>query len=188
MIMLEKGQKTELTKGNEGLNKILVGLGWDVNKFNSCAFDLDSSVFLLDENGKCKSEKDFIYFGRLNHDSGSVKHTGDNLTGAGDGDDEQIKIDLSKIPESVTKIVFAVNIYQASARNQNFGMVNNSFIRLVDEAKNVELIRYDLGEDYSTETSVIVGEIYRHNGEWKFSAVGSGHVGGTQALCSTYGL
>ncbi len=186
-ISLTKGQKIDLTKGNPGLSKILVGLGWDVNKYDGgAAFDLDASAFLLNANGKLQNPKDMVFFNNLKHSSGSVIHTGDNLTGEGEGDDEQIKVDLSKIPASVEKIDFTVTIYEADSRKQNFGQVSNAFIRIVDESNGKELIRYDLGEDFSVETAVVVGELYRHAGEWKFSAIGSGFKGGLQALRANF--
>lgn len=188
-ISLSKGQKVDLTKGNPGLKNLLVGLGWDVNVYDGGDdFDLDAAAFLLGENGKCANEKDFIFYGNLEHVSGGVKHCGDNLTGAGDGDDEQITIDLSKVPANVTKIAFTVTIYEAENRRQNFGQVSNAFIRIVDNVNGQELIRYDLGEDFSIETAVVVGELYRNNGEWKFNAIGSGFSGGLAALCQNYGV
>lgn len=188
-INLSKGQKVDLTKGNPGLKSIMVGLGWDVNAFDSGAdFDLDAAAFLVGENGKCPTEKEFIFYGNLEHKSGAVKHMGDNLTGEGEGDDEQILVDLTKIPANVTKIAFTVTIYDAESRNQNFGQVSNSYIRIVDENSGRELIHYDLGEDFSIETAVVVGELYRHNGEWKFNAIGSGFQGGLAALCGHYGI
>lgn len=188
-INLSKGQKVDLTKGNPGLKNIMVGLGWDTNAFDSgAAFDLDAAAFMLGEDGKCQSDKDFVFYGNLTHASESVNHMGDNLTGEGDGDDEQIQIDLSKIPANVVKIAFTVTIYESEARRQNFGQVSNAFIRIVDEMSNIELIRYDLGEDFSVETAVVVGELYRHSGEWKFNAIGSGFQGGLAALCNHYGI
>ena len=188
-INLSKGQKVDLTKGNPGLNKIMVGLGWDVNVFDTgAAFDLDASVFMLGDNSKCITEKEFIFYGNLEHTSGSVKHMGDNLTGEGDGDDEQVLIDLSAIPSNISKIAFTVTIYDAEIRRQNFGQVSNAFIRIVDETTNTELIRYDLAEDFSIETAVVVGELYRHNGEWKFNAIDSGFQGGLAALCAHFGI
>ncbi len=188
-INLSKGQKVDLTNGNPGLKNIMVGLGWDANVFDSGAdFDLDASAFLLGENGKCPTEREFIFYGNLEHASESVKHMGDNLTGEGEGDDEQIQIDLTKIPANISKIAFTVTIYEADQRRQNFGQVSNSFIRIVDESNGSELIRYDLGEDFSIETAVVVGELYRHNGEWKFNAIGSGFQGGLAALCGHYGI
>lgn len=188
-INLSKGQKVDLTKGNPGLKKIMVGLGWDVNAYDSgAAFDLDAAAFLLGSNGKCPTEKEFIFYGNLEHSSGSVTHMGDNLTGEGEGDDEQIEVDLSMIPANISRIAFTVTIYDYDVRRQNFGQVSNSFIRIVDENTNMELIRYDLGEDFSIETAVVVGELYRHNGEWKFNAIGSGFQGGLAALCAHYGI
>lgn len=188
-INLSKGQKVDLTKGNPKLKNIMVGLGWDVNVFDSGAdFDLDAAAFMLGANGKCPTEKEFIFYGNLEHVSGALKSMGDNLTGKGDGDDEQIQIDLSKIPANISKIAFTVTIYDAESRRQNFGQVSNAFIRIVDEATDQELIRYDLGEDFSIETAVVVGELYRYNGEWKFNAIGSGFQGGLAALCGHYGI
>ena len=174
-INLSKGQKVDLTKENPGLKSIMVGLGWDVNAYDSGAdFDLDAAAFMLGENGKCITEKEFIFYGNLEHNSGAVKHMGDNLTGAGDGDDEQIIIDLAAVPQVYDKIVVVVNIYQAVQRKQHFGMIKNAFIRIVDARNNTELCKYDLSEDYSNMTAMIFGEIYRHNGEWKFNAMGQG--------------
>lgn len=188
-INLSKGQKVDLTKGNPGLKNIMVGLGWDVNAFDSGAdFDLDASAFLVGDNGRCPTEKEFIFYGNLEHTSGSVKHMGDNRTGDGEGDDEQIQVDLSTIPANVSKIAFTVTIYDAELRHQNFGQVSNAFIRIVNEATGEEIIRYDLSEDFSIETAIVVGELYRHNGEWKFNAIGSGFQGGLAALCGHYGI
>lgn len=188
-INLSKGQKVDLTKKNPGLKNIMVGLGWDVNAFDSGAdFDLDAAAFLLGSNGKCPTEKEFIFYGNLEHTSGAVKHMGDNLTGEGDGDDEQIEVSLAGIPANVERVAFTVTIYDAEPRRQNFGQVSNSYIRIVDADTNTELIRYDLGEDFSIETAVVVGELYRHNGEWKFNAIGSGFQGGLAALCGHYGI
>lgn len=188
-ISLSKGQKVDLTKGNPGLSKITVGLGWDTNKYDGGkSFDLDSSVFLLNAAGKCESEKDFVFFNNLQGGNGSVVHKGDNLTGEGDGDDEQVKINLSDVPQSIEKIAFTITIHEAEERSQNFGQVSNSFVRIVSDDSNEELIRYDLGEDFSIETAVVVGELYRHNGEWKFSAIGSGYQGGLASLVNDYGL
>lgn len=188
-INLQKGQKVDLTKGNPGLKKIIIGLGWDVNQYDGGAdFDLDAAAFLLTDTGKVPSDADFVFYGNLKHNSESVIHMGDNLTGEGDGDDEQILVDLSKTPENISKIAFTVTIYDAEKRSQNFGQVSNAFIRIVDESSNVELIHYDLGEDFSIETAVVVGELYKHNGEWKFNAIGSGFQGGLAALCKNYGV
>ena len=188
-INLSKGQKVDLTKGNPGLKRIMVGLGWDVNAFDSGPdFDLDAAAFMVGANGKCPTEQEFIYYHNLTHPSEALKHMGDNLTGEGEGDDEQIEVDLDKIPANIEKVAFTVTIYDADTRRQNFGQVSNAFIRIVDETTNTELIRYDLGEDFSIETAVVVGELYRHNGEWKFNAIGSGFQGGLAALCGHYGI
>ena len=188
-LNLQKGQKVDLTKGNPRLSKLLIGLGWDTNKYSGgYDFDLDATVFLLGENHKVNSNQDFIYYGNLIHSSGSVEHTGDNLTGGTGADDEQIKVDLSRVPNNIDRIAIAVTIYDAEKRNQNFGQVSNSYIHIVDTISNTELLRYDLGEDFSIETSIVVGEIYRYKGEWKFNAVGSGFKGGLKALCLNYGV
>ena len=188
-ISLTKGQKVDLTKKNPSLKNIMVGLGWDVNEFDSGAdFDLDAAAFMLGANGKCPTEKEFVFYGNLEHASGAVKHMGDNLTGEGDGDDEQIEVSLAKIPSNVERIALTVTIYDAEPRRQNFGQVSNSYIRIVDADTDSELIRYDLGEDFSIETAVVVGELYKHNGEWKFNAIGSGFQGGLAALCGHYGI
>lgn len=188
-VNLVKGQKVELTKGNPGLKNLVVGLGWDVNKYSGgSAFDLDTEAFLVGANGKVTSDADFVFYGNLKHPSGSVEHLGDNLTGEGDGDDEQIKVDLSKVPANIEKVVFSVTIYDAAARSQNFGQVENAFIRIVDEANNNELVRFDLCEDFSIETAIVFAELYRHNGEWKFNAIGSGFGGGLEELCRNFGV
>ena len=188
-ISLKKGQKVSLSKENPGLTKVLVGLGWDVNAFDTGgSFDLDAATFLLGENGKITRTEDFAFYGNLQHPSGAVEHLGDNLTGAGDGDDEQIKVDLSLVPENIQRVAFTVTIYDADVRRQNFGQVNNAFIRIVDESNGQEILRYDLGEDFSIETAAIFGELYKHNGEWKFNAIGSGYQGGLAALGANYGV
>ena len=188
-INLSKGQKVDPTKGNPGLKNIMVGLGWDVNEFDTGAdFDLDASAFMLGSTGKCPTDKEFIFYGNLEHASGGIKHMGDNLTGEGEGDDEQIEVTLENIPQNIERIAFTVTIYDAEQRRQNFGQVSNAYIRIVDEATNTELIRYDLGEDFSIETAIVVGELYKHNGEWKFNAIGSGFQGGLAALCGHYGI
>lgn len=188
-ISLKKGQKIDLTKTNPGLSKILVGLGWDTNKYDGGSdFDLDASVFLVDATGKATSDSDFIFYNNPTHPSGSVQYMGDNRTGEGDGDDEQINIDLSLVPANIDRIAFNVTIYDYEARKQNFGQVSNAFIRIVDVANNVELMRYDLSEDFSIETALVIAELYRNNGEWKFQAIGSGFQGGLSALCANYGL
>ena len=188
-VSLSKGQKVSLTKDNPNLKNILVGLGWDVKRYDGGHdFDLDAAAFLLGANGKVTSDDDFVFYNQLKHPSGSVEHLGDNLTGEGEGDDEEIRIDLSKVPANIEKIDFTVTIYDAKERNQTFGQVENAYIRVVDEATGKELIRYDLGEDFSIETAVVVGEIYRKNGEWRFNAIGSGWEGGLAALGKNYGV
>ena len=188
-INLQKGQKVSLTKGKPGLSKIVVGLGWDVKRFDTGRdFDLDTAAFLLGENGKVLRNEDFVFYGNKLHDSNSVEHLGDNLTGAGDGDDEQIKVDLSLVPANITKIIFTVTIYEAEQRRQNFGQVGNAFIRIYNEVNGEELLKYDLDEDFSIETAVVFGELYKRGGEWKFNAIGSGYQGGLAALCENYGV
>ena len=188
-ITLSKGQKVSLTKGNPGLKNIVLGLGWDTNKYDGgFDFDLDSAAFLLDENGKVNADTDFVFYNNLKHSSGAVEHLGDNLTGEGDGDDEQVKVDLSLVPQNISKIAFTVTIHEALERRQNFGQVSNSYVRVIDEDTNQELLNYELGEDFSIETAIVVCEIYRHNGEWKFNALGSGFEGGLEALCKNFGV
>ena len=188
-INLSKGQKVDLTKGNPGLKKIMVGLGWDVNAFDTGGdFDLDAAAFLLNDTGRVGSSSDFVFYGNLSHPSGSVVHQGDNLTGVGDGDDEQIRIDLSKVPDNITKIAFTVTIYEPEQRKQNFGQVNNAFIRIYNEENGEEMLRYDLGEDFSIETAAVFGELYKSGSEWKFNAIGSGFQGGLAALCANFGV
>ena len=188
-INLSKGQKVDLTKGNPGLKNIMVGLGWDVNAFDTGAdYDLDAAAFMVGADGKCPTDKEFVFYGNLKHGSGAVSHMGDNLTGEGDGDDEQIQIDLSKVPANIEKIAFTVTIYEAEARHQNFGQVSNAFVRIFNEATGEELLRYDLGEDFSIETAAVFGELYKYGDEWKFNAIGSGYQGGLAALCNNYGV
>lgn len=185
-VSLVKGQKVDLTKTNPGLTNLIIGLGWDEAEHNSGKglfsslfsrdssnnnIDCDASVILC-QDGKCKNRDDVVYFGNLTHNSGAVKHMGDNLTGAGEGDDEQIYIELPKVPNYYDKMVFVVNIYEAIKRHQHFGMIKNAFIRVVDAQKNVELCRYNLSENYDNMYALIFGEIYRNNGEWKFNAIG----------------
>lgn len=179
-ISLQKGQKVSLSKDNAGLSQVVVGLGWDEAQqkrgffgIKPAAIDCDASALLL-QNGKLVKKGDIVYFGNLRHDSGTVQHMGDNLTGAGEGDDEQIVVDLARIPQQYDRIVMVVNIYQAVQRKQHFGLIRNAFIRIVDQRTNRELCRYNLTEDYSGMTAMIFGEIYRHNGEWKFNAIGQG--------------
>lgn len=188
-VSLTKGQRIDLTKGRPSLKKVIIGLGWDVNQYDGEAdFDLDASVFMTKKNGKVGSDDDFIFYGNTQHNTKSVIHTGDNRTGDGDGDDETIKVKLDAIPDDYTTLSVAVTIYDAENRLQNFGMVNNSYVRLIDDETGEELLRYDLSEDFSTETAIIVAEIYKKNGEWKFKAVGSGYNGGLASLCRRYGI
>ena len=188
-ISLQKGQKVSLTKGNPGLQNVVIGVGWDINQYDTGgAFDLDSAAYMLGGNGKITRQEDFVFFGNLTHPSGAVQHMGDNLTGEGEGDDEQIRLDLAKIPENIERIAFTVTIYDAETRGQNFGQVSNAFVRIYNEANGEELLRYDLAEDFSIETAVVFGELYKNNGEWKFNAIGSGYQGGLAALCANYGV
>lgn len=191
-ISLEKGNRISLAKaaddaGLSGLKNIIVGLGWDTNRYDGGAdFDLDSSVFLLDSAGKAHGIEDFVFYNNLS--SKGVTHTGDNRTGLGDGDDEQIIVELDKVPAEVAKIAFTVTIDRAEERRQNFGVVENAFIHVMDKDTGTELLRYDLTEDYSIETALVVAELYRHNNEWKFNAVGAGFNNGLAGLCQNYGL
>ena len=191
-VNLSKGGKVSLSKaasdaGVATLTNVTVGLGWDTNRYDGGSqFDLDASAFMVGANGKCKDESGFIFYG--NKEGVGVTHTGDNRTGDGVVDDEQIVVDLNAVPADVEKIAFTVTIDQADTRNQNFGMVENSYIRVFDSVSGTELIRYDLGEDFSIETAIVVGELYRHNGEWKFNAIGSGFSGGLAALCGNFGI
>ncbi|NLY44212.1 MAG: TerD family protein [Clostridiaceae bacterium] len=183
-VILQKGQKVDLTKGNAGLNEIMVGLGWDPVRRSGGLFgglfggtpqiDCDASVIMLDANGKFTNKNNLIYYGNLRHPSRSVEHMGDNLTGEGEGDDEQIHIYLNRIPPEIHRLVFVVNIYDCVNRRQDFGMIKNAFIRIVNSATRKEMLRFNLTEDYSGYTALIVGEVYRYNGEWKFSAIGQG--------------
>ncbi len=180
-ISLQKGQKVSLSKDHAGLSKVVIGLGWDEVKHSGGGLfskkpkpiDCDASALLL-INGKLTSKEDIVYFGNLRHKSGTIQHMGDNLTGAGEGDDEQIIVDLASVPAEYDRIVLVVNIYQAVQRRQHFGMIQNAFIRLVDARNNNEMCRYNLTENYSGMTAMIFGEVYRHNGEWKFNAIGQG--------------
>ena len=188
-INLSQGQKVDLTKGNPGLDSILAGLGWDTNRYDGGHdFDLDVSIFMTNEQGKVDTDTNFVFYNNPKDAAGSVVYSGDNRTGEGEGDDETVNITLSKVPADVAKISFTVTIHEAQARGQNFGQVSNAYIRIVDTAKNEELLRYDLGEDYSIETAIVVAELYRHGGEWKFAAIGSGFQGGLEALCRNFGL
>ena len=187
-ISSNKGGNLSLSKTDPSLNQVLIGLGWDARATDGVDFDLDASAFLLAANDKVRAETDFIFYNQTRSPEGSVEHTGDNRTGAGDGDDEAVKIDLAKVPAEVQKIAITVTIHDAESRGQNFGQVQNAFIRVVNDQTNVEIVRFDLNEDYSTETAMIFGELYRHNGEWKFRAVGQGYNGGLSAMCRQYGI
>ncbi len=188
-VSLKKGQKVDLTKTNPGLTNVLVGLGWDTNKYDGGHdFDLDAAAFMTKEDGKVTSDNDFIFYNNNKDAADSVMHLGDNLTGEGEGDDEQVKIVLDKVPQQTQKIAFTVTIHDAEARSQNFGQVSNAFIRIANEATGEELMRYDLSEDYSVETALVVAELYRHGAEWKFNAIGSGFQGGLAALCNSFGI
>lgn len=191
-ISLQKGNRISLEKaaadaGVSNLQNIIVGLGWDTNRYNSGGdFDLDASVFLLDSNGKAHGIEDFVFYNNIS--SKGVTHMGDNRTGVGDGDDEQILVELNNIASGVSRITFTVTIDQADARNQNFGMVENAFIHIMDKDSGTELLRFDLTEDFSIETAIVAAELYKSDTGWKFNAVGAGFSGGLAALCSNYGL
>ncbi|NOT13491.1 MAG: TerD family protein [Methylococcaceae bacterium] len=187
-ISLTKGSNVNLSKEAPGLNKIVVGLGWDARTTDGAAFDLDASAFLVKLDGKVRSDNDFCFYNNKVVADGAVKHAGDNLTGAGEGDDETIKIELAKIPADLDKVVFAVTIHEAEARKQNFGQVSHAFIRVVNEEGGQEIARYDLSEDASIETAMIFGEIYRIGSDWKFKAVGQGFAGGLGALAASFGV
>lgn len=187
-VSLSKGGNVSLSKEAPGLSKIVVGLGWDARATDGADFDLDGSAFLLAGSGKVRSDGDFIFYNNLRSADGAVEHTGDNLTGEGEGDDESIKVDLDQVPADIERIAVAVTIHEAVARNQNFGMVSNAFIRIVDGGNNTEVARYDLTEDASTETAMVFGELYRDGGEWKFKAVGQGFAGGLGPMAQSYGV
>ena len=187
-ISLTKGGNVNLSKESPGLNKIIVGLGWDSRATDGAAFDLDASAFLVKADGKVRADSDFCFYNNKIVGDGDVQHLGDNNTGAGDGDDEVIKVELAKIPVELDKVVFAVTIYEADIRKQNFGQVNHAYIRVVNELTGQEIARYDLSEDASIETAMIFGEIYRVGADWKFKAVGQGFAGGLGALAKAHGV
>ncbi|MBU0549890.1 TerD family protein [Myxococcota bacterium] len=187
-VSLNKGGNISLSKEAPGLTKITIGLGWDERVTDGAEFDLDASAFLLNQNGRVRSDADFIFYNQLKSPDGAVEHMGDNLTGGGDGDDEQIKVNLAKVPKDVLRIAICVTIHEADSRQQNFGMVNNAFVRIVDEVSGNEIARYDLSEDMSTETAMIFAEVYRRDTEWKFKAVGQGYAGGLGPLARNYGV
>ncbi|MDX6201741.1 MAG: tellurium resistance protein TerD [Frankiales bacterium] len=187
-VSLSKGGNVSLTKSAPGLTAVIVGLGWDPRTTTGADFDLDASAIMCDVNGKTLSDGHFVFFNNLVSPDGSVEHSGDNLTGGGEGDDEQIKVNLAGVPAECDKIVFPVSIYDAEARQQSFGQVRNAFIRIINQADNVELARYDLSEDASTETAMIFGELYRNAGEWKFRAVGQGYATGLRGIALDFGV
>jgi tellurium resistance protein TerD len=187
-ISLNKGGNVSLTKSAPALKSILIGLGWESRSSDGLDFDLDASAFLLGENGKVSGDHDFIFYNQLVSSCQSIQHTGDNRTGAGDGDDEALKIELDKVPAAITRVVVCATIHDAETRKQSFGQVSDAFMRIVNIDNDVEIVRFDLSEDYSTETAMIFGEVYRHNGEWKFKAVGQGYAGGLAAMCGQFGV
>ncbi len=187
-VNLGKGGNVSLSKEEPGLKKILIGLGWDVRATDGGAFDLDASLFMVANTGKVRNDADFIFYNNLKSADGSVEHTGDNLTGAGEGDDEVIKVDLQKVPADVDKLVIGITIHEADVRKQNFGMVNSAFIRVVNQDNDREIVKFDLSEDMSTETAMLFGEVYRNGEEWKFRAVGQGFKGGLGPMAKSYGI
>ncbi|MBV2153836.1 TerD family protein [Kitasatospora sp. SUK 42] len=187
-VSLSKGGNVSLTKEAPGLQAVVVGLGWDVRTTTGTDFDLDASALLCNDQGKVASDGNFVFFNNLKSPDGSVEHTGDNRTGEGEGDDEAIKVNLAGVPGDVQKIVFPVSIYDAESRGQNFGQVRNAFIRVVNQADNAELARYDLSEDASTETAMVFGELYRNGGEWKFRAIGQGYASGLRGIAQDFGV
>ncbi|WP_242151609.1 TerD family protein [Sphingomonas sp. BAUL-RG-20F-R05-02] len=187
-VSLTKGGNVSLSKEVPGLTAVSVGLGWDTRMTDGSDFDLDASVFLLGEGGKVGSDEDFVFYNNARGGGGAVVHQGDNRTGAGDGDDEVVMVSLDKIPAQIQRLSFAVTIHEADARRQNFGMVSNAFIRVVNAEGGAEIARYDLSEDASTETAMIFGEVYRSNGEWKFKAIGQGFAGGLGPLARSFGV
>jgi tellurium resistance protein TerD len=187
-VTLSKGGNVSLSKEAPGLTAVTVGLGWDVRTTSGADYDLDASAILVGTNGKVLSDDNFVFFNNLRSPDGSVVHLGDNLTGGGDGDDEQITVQLSTVPANVDKIVFPVSIYEAETRQQNFGQVRNAFIRVVNQTGGTELARYDLTEDASTETAMLFGELYRNGGEWKFRAVGQGYASGLRGIALDFGV
>ncbi|GAA2554277.1 TerD family protein [Pseudonocardia hydrocarbonoxydans] len=187
-VSLTKGGNVSLTKEAPGLTDVIVGLGWDVRTTTGTEFDLDASAIVLNAEGKAVSDKHFIFFNNLTSPDGTVEHTGDNLTGEGEGDDEQVKVNLAGLPAEVDKVVFPVSIYDADARSQSFGQVRNAFIRVVNSAGGAEIARYDLTEDASTETAMVFGELYRNGADWKFRAVGQGYASGLAGIARDFGV
>jgi tellurium resistance protein TerD len=187
-VSLTKGGNVSLSKEAPGLQSIRVGLGWDTRVTDGSAFDLDASVFVQNEGGKVRSDADFIFYNNTRGADGAIEHQGDNTTGEGEGDDEVVVVGLSKLPADIQKLSFAVTIHDAETRKQNFGMVSNAFIRVVNADGGTEIARYDLSEDASTETAMIFGELYRHGAEWKFKAIGQGFAGGLGPLARSFGV
>ncbi|EIC21615.1 TerD family protein [Thiorhodovibrio frisius] len=187
-ISLNKGGNVNLSKEAPNLENVLVGLGWDARATDGQDFDLDASIFMVKEDGKVPGDSHFIFYNQLKSPDGSVEHTGDNLTGEGEGDDESVHVTLSKVPPEIQRLIIVVTIHDADARRQSFGQVSNAFVRLVNRDNNQEVVRFDLSEDYSTETAMAFGEIYRHSGDWKFKAVGQGYAGGLAALARQHGV
>ena len=187
-ISLVKGGNVSLSRTSPGLSKIQVGLGWNARASEGAPFDLDASAFLLTDNGRVRSDADFIFYNQKQSADGSVSHMGDNQTGAGEGDDEEIHVELPKVPAAVNKLAVAVTIHDADSRRQNFGMVSGAYVRIVNLANGEEIVRFDLSEDFSIETAVIFGEVYRHGAEWKFRAVGQGFHGGLASMCKSFGV
>ncbi|MGW3246809.1 TerD family protein [Streptomyces sp. NPDC001070] len=187
-VSLSKGGNVSLTKEAPNLTAVIVGLGWDARTTTGSDFDLDASALLTGTEGKVLSDQHFVFFNNLRSPDGSVEHTGDNITGEGEGDDEQIKVNLAAVPADVAKIVFPVSIYDAETRQQSFGQVRNAFIRVVNQADDRELARYDLTEDASTETAMVFGELYRHGAEWKFRAIGQGYASGLRGIAQDFGV
>lgn len=187
-ISLSKGGNVNLSKEAPNLENVLVGLGWDARATDGQDFDLDASLFMVRDDGKVPSDAYFIFYNQPKSPEGSIEHTGDNRTGAGEGDDEAVLVTLSKVPAEVQRLVIVVTIHDADARRQNFGQVSNAFVRIVNRDNNQEVVRFDLSEDYSTETAMVFGEIYRHSGDWKFRAVGQGYSGGLRALALQHGV
>ena len=187
-ISLNKGGNLSLSKTDPSLKNLIVGLGWDARPTDGADFDLDASAFMIKEDGKVRTDSDFIFYNQTKSSCGAIEHTGDNRTGAGDGDDECVIVLLDKIPADIQKVIFCVTIHEAEARKQNFGQVSHAYVRIVNKDSNSEVARYDLSEDASVETAMIFGEIYRHTGEWKFKAVGQGFAGGLGPLASSFGV
>ncbi|MFG2827995.1 TerD family protein [Streptomyces sp. NPDC048434] len=187
-VSLSKGGNVSLTKEAPNLTAVVVGLGWDARTTTGADFDLDASALLTNDQGKVANDQNFVFFNNLKSPDGSVEHTGDNITGEGEGDDEQIKVNLAGVPAEVSKIVFPVSIYDAETRQQSFGQVRNAFIRVVNQADNNELARYDLSEDASTETAMVFGELYRNGAEWKFRAIGQGYASGLRGIAQDFGV